>query len=308
MKIQNTIAAFVVIFAFLSQSAADVVVRDSQTSEEEFQAEALALGHTPIAEWLANEENRSISPSLKEVFQARLVDAQSAWIRRTAGSFDISSIDRLLDLETEADWSSAEREAFAVFANRKKDASPAAMRGATSAPPINQELRPSFPSDVTAILLNGREISKVDFESLEIPKRATRITLLSNAFAPATVKFSGFETSWPRFERRSWVTENCGQIPAPKLGSDAIVTILASNRCRDVVKISAATAGDRELIDRFGIDRLQTTPMREPVKPKSWVERPWVWAAVGVLAIGAAIAIERSQNQASLQPVSREGW
>lgn len=304
MKIRNTIVAFTVSISSLSFCRADIVVRDSQTSEDEFQAQSLALGHTPMAKWLASEEHRSISPSLKEIFQARLIDAQSAWIRKVQGAFDSTAIDRLLDLETEADWSSSEREAFVVFANRRSDAMPAVNSQIQS----NRDLRPEFPSDVTAILLNGREVPRSDFESIEFPRRATRITLLSNAFAPVTVKLSGFETKWPLIVRKSWVTESCAQIAAPVAGTDVAVSILASDRCRDALKMTPLASGDRELIEKFGIDRLRTEPLREPVKPKTWIERPWVWAAIGVVAVGAVIAIERSQNQASVQPVVREGW
>jgi hypothetical protein len=303
--LKNRILTLALIFFVASNTAhADVVVRDSQTSEDEFQAQAMALGHTPIAEWMAKEDHRAISPALKEIFQARLVDAQSEWIRRVPGKFDSTAIDRLLDLEPEADWSTNEREAFVVFANRKAEAMPTD----TTFTRKNRELRAEFPNDVTGILLNGREVSRSEFATLELPGRPTRLTLLSNSFAPVSVKLSGFESLWPRFERRAWVTENCGQITTSTPPADVTVSILASDRCRDALKIASASVGDRELIEKFGIDRLKSEPMREPEKSKPLIERPWVWAAAGVLAIGAAIAYERSQNQASVQPVARDGW
>lgn len=306
MKFKLFLVALSMSLCVAELSRADVVIRDSQTSEDEFQAQAMALGHTPIATWLANDQHRAVSAALKEVFQARLIDSQSAWMRKDStekvspGSA-ATTLNFFMDLESEADWGMGEREAFAVFAARKRELDHGGNASSST-------LRSDFPIDVQTILLNGQEIARADFDSIKWTQRPTRVTMLSNVYAPATIKLSGFETSWPHPERRAWVTENCAQTALPFSDRGVTVTILASDRCRDQLKIAPLAAGDRELIEKFGIDRLKSEPLREPEKPKAWAERPWVWAAIGVLAVGAAIAIERNQNQSSVQPVARDGW
>ena len=306
MRFKLLLATLSISLCCADLSRADVVVRDSETSEDEFQAQAMAHGHTPMATWLASDQNRAVSAALKEIFQVRLIDAQSAWVRKDStekvspGSLG-TTLNLFLDLESEADWGVGEREAFAVFAARKHEMDPLEN-------PASSTLRSNFPIDVQAILLNGQEVARADFDSIKWMRRPTRVTLLSNVYAPATIKLSGLETAWPLTERRAWVTRECAQTAAPVTDRAVTFTILASDRCRDHLNIAPLAAGDRELIEKFGIDRLKAEPLQEPEKPKAWAERPWVWAAIGVLAVGAVVAIERNQNQSSVQPVARDGW
>ncbi len=293
---------FFAIFSLGRTAEADIVVREGQTSDDEFQAEAMANGHTPIAVWLAAEENRQISPALKEIFQARMIDAQSAWIRRTDRLVDLAAIDRFLDLEVEADWSKDERSAFSIFEARRQELSPLTRRSVAHF----SRLRPEFPADVESVLFNGQEMKRAEFANLQIPDHPTRITLLSNVFAPVTLKLNGTETVWPRIQREPWVSESCTQISHASLTASTAITVLASDRCRK----------ERSVAERFGIDRPKidgahpehVAPFSAPAKPKAWIEKPWVWAAVGVLVTGAAIAITENQNRATVQPVVRENW
>lgn len=354
----------------LSVASADIVVRDQETSETEFQALALAQGHTPMADVFLNATNR-ISSALSELFRVRLIEAQAEWLDRTGDIRRTDAIDRFLALAHEADWGSSERRAFLIFYVRKFERSggegfdsmaPRAFaltetidltdlsaenrhRWDKSAPQDATSWRTfdaTLPTDVTYVVLNGLPIARSQLPALKIPPTKLRMTMLSNAFRPATVIMSGQDASWPTITRVPWIGENCQIAKLVGIGNETKISILGLGRCQksdDIFTAGSSAAGnatadtspsvtgnssaiastpngngisDQEVIRKFGLERggaeKLSLPMETPTSsPSALLKKPWFWGLLGAVAIGTVVALSRPQPT-EVQPTNREGW
>lgn len=314
---------------------AEIVVRSSNMSENEFQAIAMARGETPASEALTNENQRRISAELLELYRLRLVDAQSEWISRTSsGSHDTPAIDRFLTLAYEADWAEAERKGFATFFARKLEVSQnsagaqrelRAYLGDSLSEAEKQEwkisshpspedwravssLEAPLPSDITHVLLNGRVLDRAIFLKTKLPPHSQRVTLISNLYQPTTIILKGDEIAWPEVSRSPWSHDGCSVNPRRAFDSDIKVSVLSETPCTSVESARLTTSHDT-MIEKFGIDRKPGLPRPVEKSEKAFYEKSWFWwSLAGAVALGAVVAIERSQNPSSVRPTTRQGW
>ena len=340
------VALLAVIFAIFSPAAhAELVVRDSSISETEFRAQALATGRTPASDWLAGENQSHLSPETSETFRLRLVEAQKEWIERTPSTTITPSIDRLLTLATEADWSESDRDAFITFFIRKFELSPGEetrrkLRGYSMGRPLDlNKLSPSrktewlqnekndlaewtsstplinaLPIDVVAVLINGQKFDRDTLPMLNFPAQAFRLTLISNLYQPVSLRVESGNRIPSLPTRFTWLDENCLVRPSLSiLQEDLELQPIVKRTCLAIAEESRKSETESGFIKKFGIQN-ESSDLKPPTFPSqqtSIVNRPWFWGAASVLVIGAVIAsvhaIERNQNQ-TVTPVHREGW
>ncbi len=344
---QIFISALIAVLCPASYCHAEIAVRHTGTSENEFQALAQALGFTTVAEILT--EKNAPSAEVSELFRLRLVEAQSEWLKKR-DSF--SAIDRFLELALEADWLPSERQAFVVFFIRRLETRvssakeeelfsklnaftvgddtadfsemPARIK-TTWETFLNQnatdaKARLSFPlglpTDVGIVILNGRPISRQNLSSLFLPRADVRVTLISNTYQPFTVRLTDRTIEWPTLSRKTWINDDCSVNGLAPSFSQMKLKVLGFADCEGVKAEKGASIADGDgakaenQLAKFGLSR--SSPLsddlpspREPVVYK----KPWFWGALGVLALGAVIAVRANDNrEAAVQPTNNEGW
>lgn len=322
---------------------ADVVVRSQETSENEFQSLAQALGHTPIADFMANEVERKLPAETAELFRQRLIEAQAEWLNQKtdaqAGPQTTPAIDQFLALAAEADWTVSERKAFAAFYVRKFqraqdpeigrqfaafaagevfDTSELAVEerkiweAAIGADRIGQIAFPSaLPVDVTAVLVNGRALARQDFTAFKFPRVPIRLTLLSNVFQPLSLKLTGTETDWPTLGRKTWIANDCSIAQSEAVLLRSKVATLGPDHCQSARNLATASATDQQLIEKFGLERAKgEAPV--PTKPELPIlKKPWFWGVVGAVAVGTVVAVamqNKNQSDGNVRPTNHDGW
>lgn len=284
----------------------EVSIRDEATTETEFQALARAHGRIAFSDRVLENSDILVSEAMFETFHQRLIEAQAEWLKK-GPSF--AAIDRFLELIHQVDWPAKERDAFQTFLKRRAEA----VSGSTSAEVTRgRTLTLALPEDVVLILVNGEPVARHALSTFILPNRPARVTLISNLYEPASVLLEGDEVDWPRFERRPWINSDCSTL-TPTMGSLAKLKPIALGvgRCSLIAAgLKAANAEKKET--NFGLVSGTVTPWPEtPEAPHgngSVLRRPWFWGVVGVIAIGAAIAIERNQNQTTVRPAHSDGW
>ncbi len=328
-------------------SEAEIAVRHTETSENEFQALALALGFTTVAETLT--EKNTLSPEVSELFRHRLTEAQSEWLRKRA---PFSAIDRFLELALEADWTSNERQAFVTFFSRRLETELSSLKEeellsrlraftygdnaaefstmsagviakwesflAREAGVVNTRLPfpTGLPTDVSHVLVNGRPIARQTLSSLLLPRAEIRVTWISNTYQPSTMRLTDRTTEWPKLARRTWINDDCSfNVLAPSYG-EIKMKVLGFPKCDGIKTENAAsiTEGDRATtesqLSKFGLSR-SSPPTGELPSPSgpNITQKPWFWGALGVLALGAVIAVRAGENREStVQPTHNDGW
>lgn len=339
-------------------AVAEVAVRHPTTSETEFQALAQALGYTPISEILS--ENNAVPLELAELFRLRLVDAQSEWIDHGGKNKTPSAIDKFLELTLEADWNGDERKTFVTFFLRKLTVSqneeerrnlfekldaylvddagdlssmPEKMRVSWNSFRLEARSRRanvsvSLPTDVIALLINGKPMTRQNFISLSIPNSGIRVTAISNSYQPQTFILKGNDPQWPIVPRTAWLNDDCTINKLGVVPRDVEFRSIGFGKCPTNIagKISPTVAPDQtdlagthladskssqEISERFGINRNPIFPT-EPLDPTptAFYKKPWFWGTVGAVVLGAAIAISANQKTTStVVPVSNsESW
>lgn len=250
---------------------AEIVIRSSNMSEQDFQALAMARGETTVSEALINENQRRIPPETLDLYRQRLVDAQEEWVLRTTGEANLTpAIDRFLSMAYEVDWSQSERKTFATFFSRRFEMSNGdeqarrQMRAYTSDSTQELEslsakrqndwkeqqaqdtlgwktaaaLQPPLPSDITHVLVNGRTYDRAAFADVKIPNQVQRITLVSNLYQPVSFLLKGDETSWPELQRQAWSQDGCTPNPTRAAGFDMKVSVLTETACQETEAVT----------------------------------------------------------------------
>ncbi len=329
------------------QSEAEIAVRHSGTSENEFQALAQALGFTTVGELLT--EKNQLSPEVSELFRHRLFEAQSEWLKKRA---PFSAIDRFLELSLEADWNSIERQAFVIFFSRRLETELSSAKEeelfsrlsaftsaddtadfskmilgvrskwesflAREAGIANSRLPfpAGLPTDVSHVLLNGRPIARQTLSSLFLPRADVRVTWISNTYQPFTMRLTDRTTAWPTLARRAWLNDDCSINVLASFNSDIKMKVLGSARCERAKAENPTTIseGDQATaenqLSKFGLSQSLTPANEMPKSDGTTVlKKPWFWGALGVLALGAVIAVRAGDNRdATVQPTHNEGW
>jgi hypothetical protein len=166
----------------------------------------------------------------------------------------------------------------------------------------------SLPRDVVAIMINGRAYDRATFSNLRLPRTSLRVTLVSNLYHPFSVKIADIKSEVIVPNRTGWVGPTCQLGSRPPLLSDEVqVRILTARVCNSE---SRPLDPSEDIRAKFG---LQGAAPSSALPPNAPIEIPilkktWFWGVVGLVAIGAVVAYEKSQSQASVRPISREGW
>lgn len=293
--------------AFSPSDEIEISVRDEETTEIEFQALARAHGHSAFSERILKSTDILVSHSANELFDQRLVDAQSVWLKKDSSS---SAIDHFLALEPTEDWPEEKRKAFRHFRERR---GPKEFRAATAGNDAPRFVFPTLPEDVVLVLVNGEPVSRYELPKFDLPNGPTRVTLISNVFHPTSITLGGAETRWPPVERKRWINEDCSIHNSPGLSQTMKLVALGVGRCSLVARNVQSGGHKKEGVD-FGFSKGATMeseanwPEPMPAPSPNVFRRPWFWGVVGAVAIGAAIAIERSQNQTMVRPNHSETW
>jgi hypothetical protein len=188
-----------------------------------------------------------------------------------------------------------------------------------------------LPTDVVGIIVNGR--FRLRENSPAFSTTPTRVTMISNSYQPFTIRLKGRETVWPQMSRRPWINEDCTINPLQ--GMQPAQTLLptpAAHGALGEIKMRAVgflgcekttnqiSAGTRESKDeslkaqtelaKFG---LSGSPSNYPMAPTSIVpaviKKPWFWGALGVVALGAVLAVKANDNRSkAVQSTNNDGW
>lgn len=319
----------------------DVAVRSAETSETEFQALAQALGHTPISDFLTSEDRGRVSAEMTELFRARLVEAQAAWVNPAKEVGLPVAIARFLELATESDWGASERLAFETFfvraleLNQSDTETRRKLRAFTLGALPREVMSPALakrwtetdnedratwigftsalPVDIVGAFINGRFLVRQDLGLFRFARTATRVTFVSNVYLPLTVRLAPEQTDWPTLQRQPWIAADCAITRPADADSrlrDAKMKVLGLERCQTVSTVPKMSLVDREAIEKFGLSPRPTADsFPTPVETeKAWHQKTWVWAVAGAIALGAAIVISRQSKSDSPQPTQHDGW
>ena len=174
----------------------------------------------------------------------------------------------------------------------------------------------SPPTDVTAIVVNGRVLARQDLLTFAFPRTSVRVTFISNAYRPTTITLKGNETDWPMLRRQPWVNEDCSVPPLEPRYGGLTPKALGFAACDSLLPKSESTSKisdnkERKSIEDFGLARRSSDPLEMPApQAPSIVKNPWFWGALGAVAIGAVVAMQINgrEHQTSVQPTNHDAW
>lgn len=180
----------------------------------------------------------------------------------------------------------------------------------------------NLPSDVQGVLVNGvwyprsQDLFVIYFpqsnKAVAIEKSKVRLTFVSNLYQPKTLILERPQDFYDLGFRRSWVRSDspCSVDHAKFLSTDAAPVVLGEGACEaaiGMVGTHLSNTGLKQIVD-FGHGSVPRDPFQSvpPLPPPPSV-RPWVWAALGSVAV-LAIVISARTKEPHVQPTTSSGW
>jgi hypothetical protein len=180
----------------------------------------------------------------------------------------------------------------------------------------------SLPDDVVGVLVDGAWYPKSQghfamYVSPDVMHEAhdrnkVRLTFISNLYQPKTLMIAKAQQINDLGPRQTWVrsTNPCSVDSSHYLPISAPVAVVGNDSCEALIGLGATNAPVASLkqISDFGRGNIPQDPFRStaPIEQPP-VVRPWVWAAIGSVAIMALVISARTQ-ETQIQPTVSSGW
>ncbi len=178
------------------------------------------------------------------------------------------------------------------------------------------------PEDIIGVFINGFWVPRtiegfpyyvVPNSSPNVDHQNQRITAVSNLYRPKTFFFSQSAENLDYGGRQLWANDphdQCAIDITPYGNNRQKNQVLGPDECERTIGLLATkgTIGGTRRINDFGSGRITNDPFQSvpPIEPLPKVQ-PWIWAAIGGVALTALIVSAQSKPT-NAQPTTSNGW
>jgi hypothetical protein len=179
-----------------------------------------------------------------------------------------------------------------------------------------------FPEDIVGVFVNGKLYSKSQrhFEiyfangilETELPRTKVRLTFVSNLFQPKTFFISTPRNLNDLGHRQTWINPRtpCSVDFSAYSSKHLQTAVIGDEICEQMIGLAAVKPQDlgQKQISDFGRGEVPRDPFQStaPLEQPPTV-RPWLWAAIGGIALTALVISSRSK-ETQVQPTITTGW
>jgi hypothetical protein len=180
----------------------------------------------------------------------------------------------------------------------------------------------NLPEDVTGVFVNGKfhPKSQRHFEifftsgiiETERLRAKVRLTFVSNLFQPKTLLISTPQNLEDLGHRQRWINPRtpCSVDFSAYSSKHLQTAVIGDETCEQMIGLATVKPQDLGLkqISEFGRGDVPRDPFQStaPLDPPPTV-RPWLWAAIGGVALTALVISSRSK-ETQVQPAITTGW
>lgn len=179
-----------------------------------------------------------------------------------------------------------------------------------------------LPEDVSGVFVNGKWQPKSQryFEiyfppvsmAEDLPAAKIRLSFVSNLFQPKTLLISSSRNFQDLGPRQVWINPRtpCTVDFSAYHSKPVKIAVIGDETCEEMIGVALPRIQNLGLkqISNFGRSAVPLDPFRStaPIDQPPIV-RPWMWAAIGGVAV-LAIAISARSRETQVQPTTNSGW
>lgn len=180
----------------------------------------------------------------------------------------------------------------------------------------------NLPDDVVGVIVNGvwHPKSQGHFAFYISPntsnqdhdRNKVRVTFISNLYQPKTLMIAQSQQVHDLGHRQAWVRsmDSCSVDSSHYLSVASPLAVVGNDSCESLIGPDGTTASNASLkqISDFGRGNIPRDPFHStpPIEQPPTI-RPWVWAAIGSVAVVALVISARTKDT-QMQPTMSSGW